>query len=69
LKTRYYTMFVMLYITIICITILMAYKPLQFDSLIFPGGIFVFPIVYFINDAMSEIYGYREAKKLHPLSQ
>lgn len=64
MKSRYYTTFLIIYLTLLYATVVMAYKPLKLFSLIFPGGILIFPMTYFINDAIAEIYGYKVAKKI-----
>lgn len=53
-----------LYITILLVTVVLAYKTIAFGSFLLPGGILVFPLSYFIIDVISEIYGYKTAKQM-----
>ena len=65
MNSRYFTILVMIYITLMYVTIIMALKPIiVFGKLVMPGAIFVFPMTYFINDAIAEIYGFKIGKKV-----
>ena len=43
---------------------LLAIQMFTIGALTFTGGEFVFPIVYIINDIVTEVYGYNTAKKM-----
>jgi queuosine precursor transporter len=52
----------MLAVTFLIISMLFAYRIVQFGPLLAPGGVFIFAFIYFIADVVSEVYGYASAK-------
>ncbi len=59
----------LLLITVIFVTCLIAaniiaVKVISFGFLILPASIFVFPLSYIIGDILTEVYGYRWARRV-----
>ncbi len=52
----------MLYVIITVVPTLFLYRLVQVGPLIFPGGMFVFPLIYVIGDLIAEVYGYKVAR-------
>lgn len=61
---RYYNYLASLYLTLILATVVVAYKTLEFGTFLFPGGIFIYPLNYFLGSVIAEIYGFKMSKQL-----
>lgn len=57
-------LFSVLYVTIILIPIVLAYRPVALGIFLIPGGAIIFPLSYSISDIVAEIYGYQIARQL-----
>lgn len=54
----------MLYISLMIISGEFVHRIISFGNLVEPGGILIFPLTYFLGDAIAEIYGYDIAKNV-----
>ena len=52
----------MLYVIITVVPTLFLYRLVQLGPLIFPGGMFIFPLIYVLGDVIAEVYGYKVAR-------
>ncbi|QGP52596.1 hypothetical protein PsalN5692_04105 (plasmid) [Piscirickettsia salmonis] len=55
--------YVTIYISTVIITQVLALRVTSLAGVIFPGGIFIFPLTFVINAVAGEVYGYTEPKK------
>lgn len=62
-KSKYLLYFCGLYIVSLLVTAVTFHRLVILGGIIEPGGIFVFPLMYFFGDVISEVYGYPIAKK------
>lgn len=69
-KTEYRSLMflAMLMVTIMQISIIVAYKPVSLGGLLLPGGVIGFPLVFTISDIIAEVFGYKYARKIVWLS-
>ena len=58
------TFLLMLYTTILMVSILIVYKVVKVGVAVFSVGTFIFPFLYIISDIIAEVYGFKTAKKL-----
>ncbi len=66
-KQRYSIWFVIivsLFITSLITANIIAVKLVQFGELIVPAGIVIFPISYIVGDVLTEVYGYKQARRI-----
>jgi len=63
-KFKYYDIIAIAFITCLITANLGATKLWQFGSLTLPGGIFVFPMLYVLNDILTEVYGFTASRKV-----
>ena len=54
----------MLYITLMIISGVFVHRVIAFHGIVEPGGIFIFPLTYFLGDVIAEVYGYRIARNV-----
>lgn len=54
---KYYTFLAMLYVTLMVTAQAVAYRVIQLGPFLEPGGIFIFPATFAINDIIAEVYG------------
>ncbi|MEW6277515.1 MAG: queuosine precursor transporter [Candidatus Eremiobacterota bacterium] len=52
------------FVAVLLISNLAALKVFQVGSLVFDGGAFIFPISYIFGDILTEVYGYRRARRV-----
>lgn len=52
----------MLYVIITVVPTLFLYRLVQAGPLIFPGGMFIFPLIYVLGDVIAEVYGFKVAR-------
>jgi uncharacterized integral membrane protein (TIGR00697 family) len=62
--TKYYHILSMLYITLVIASVILAHRLSDYFGFLEPGGIFIFPISYFLGDIMAEVYGYKLSRQL-----
>lgn len=59
----YYPVFVAVFTALVIISNVTATKGVAFGPIITDGGIVVFPLTYVIGDVLSEVYGFRAARR------
>jgi uncharacterized integral membrane protein (TIGR00697 family) len=59
-----YVLLSIFYVTALNIANIVAVKQVQFGTLMVTAGQLVFPIVYILSDIFSEVYGYRESRRV-----
>lgn len=63
-KFKYYDIITIAFITCLITANLGATKLWQFGSLTLPGGILVFPMLYVLNDILTEVYGFTASRRV-----
>lgn len=58
-----YPIIVAVFVSLLLISNIGAVKLIQFGGFITDGGLFLFPLVYIIGDILSEIYGFKAARR------
>lgn len=58
-----YPSLVAIFVSLLLISNIGAVKLIQFGSFITDGGLFLFPLVYIVGDILSEVYGFKAAKR------
>ena len=61
---RYFHFVAMLFVSMILISNTIATKIVEIGGFILPAGILCFPIIYIFGDILTEVYGYRWARKV-----
>jgi uncharacterized integral membrane protein (TIGR00697 family) len=64
---RYSTWFVIIaavFVTCLVVSNIIAVKLISVAGLILPAAIIIFPLSYIIGDVLTEVYGYREARRV-----
>src|SRR4029078_8119414 len=65
---RYYDMLTVLAATVAVCTNMLALKIAQFGWLRFGGAVVFFPVTYILGDVLTEVYGFRRARRVIWLS-
>ena len=60
---RYFSIILAVYVAALLISNIAATKLVALGPLILDGGAVLFPLVYIFNDVMTEVYGYRRARR------
>ena len=60
---RYYDVAVAFFVAALLTANIIAVKLIQIGPLILPAGVIVFPISYILGDILTEVYGYRYARR------
>ena len=66
-ESRYSSFFVAvaaLFVTCLVISNVIAVKLVMVQSLVLPAGIVIFPVSYLLADVLTEVYGYRAARRV-----
>lgn len=63
-KFRYYDIILASFSAIILISNLSATKLIAFGPIILDGGVLLFPLVYLFSDVLTEVYGYKYARRV-----
>jgi queuosine precursor transporter len=58
-----YPVIVGVFVGLLLISNIGAVKLIEFGPLITDGGVFLFPLVYIVGDVLSEVYGFKAARK------
>lgn len=58
-----YPLIVGVFVALLLISNIAAVKLISFGWLITDGGVFLFPLVYIVGDVLSEVYGFRAARR------
>lgn len=62
-KFRYYDILIAAFVGILLISNLGAVKLIDFWGIIIDGGAFLFPLAYILGDVLTEVYGYKYARR------
>lgn len=60
---RYYDVTVALFVAALLTANIIAVKLIQLGPLILPAGVVIFPVSYILGDVLTEVYGYRWARR------
>lgn len=63
MKFKYYDLLIAAFVGILLISNLAAVKLIDFLGIIIDGGAFLFPIAYVLGDVLTEVYGYKFARR------
>ena len=63
-KTRMYSYLTGMFCALIIISNILGTKTLKFEFIMLPCSILTFPMLFIINDILSEIYGFEMTKML-----
>ncbi|MGA0798765.1 MAG: VUT family protein, partial [Candidatus Nanopelagicales bacterium] len=58
-----YPILVAVFVSLLLISNIGAVKLIQFGGFITDGGLFLFPLVYIVGDILSEVYGFKAARR------
>ena len=58
-----YPIIVGIFVSLLLISNIGAVKLISFGPIITDGGVFLFPLVYIVGDVLSEVYGFRAARR------
>lgn len=61
---KYFNIITISFIICLIVSNLAATKLWQIGSLTLPGGIIIFPLLYVLNDILTEVYGFRASRKV-----
>jgi len=61
---QYYSQLAMVFITLLLTTNVVGEKPIDFGWLIIPAGLLLFPGTYLLGDVLTEIYGFKQARRV-----
>ena len=67
MKETYSKWFVLvsaLFVTCLITANIIAVKLIQLGGLILPAAVIIFPISYIVGDVLTEVYGYRQARRV-----
>lgn len=62
MKKNLYTIFTGIYCSSLIVSNILAFKTFRIGDINLPSAVIIFPIIYIINDILSEVYGYKKAK-------
>ncbi len=60
---RWYPAVVAVFVTCLITANIIAVKPVQIASLVFPAAVVIFPLAYIFGDILTEVYGYARARQ------
>ena len=63
IKFRYYDLTLALFVAALLISNISATKLIEFGPIITDGGSILFPLIYIIGDILTEVYGYKYARR------
>lgn len=61
---RYYSQIAMAFVALLLTANVIGEKPLLFGPIILPAGLLLFPITYLLGDALTEVYGYAQSRRV-----
>ena len=62
--SHWFTVLVALFVTCLITANVIAVKPIGVFGLILPAAVIIFPISYILGDVITEVYGYRQARRV-----
>lgn len=63
-NTRYYPQIAMCFVTLLLTANTIGEKPLKFGAIILPAGLLLFPLTYLLGDALTEVYGFAQSRRV-----
>lgn len=63
-KTELYQILTGVFVACLLVSNVLAAKTFTLGSVILPTAVIIFPIVYIVNDVLTEIYGFRKARNI-----
>ena len=60
---KYYDFIIILFVTVLLVSNVVSAKILNFGPFTFDGGTILFPVVYILGDILTEVYGYKKARR------
>jgi len=63
-NSKYLIYIAMIFVTVLLISNTVAVKIVQIGLLVFSGAIVIFPLSYIFSDILTEVYGYKETRKI-----
>jgi queuosine precursor transporter len=61
---RYLSFVTAIFVTVLIISNIIAVKLVQIFGLILPAAVVLFPIAYIFGDILTEVYGYKQARRV-----
>jgi queuosine precursor transporter len=61
---RYLSLVTAIFVTVLIISNIIAVKLVQIFGLILPAAVVLFPIAYIFGDVLTEVYGYKQARRV-----
>lgn len=63
-KTNLYAIMSGIFCASLIISNILAFKTFSIGEIVLPAAVIIFPIVYIVNDTMTEIFGYEKARRI-----
>lgn len=54
----------MIFIALLLTANVIGEKPISFGTLVLPAGVLLFPLTYLLGDILTEVYGFKEARRV-----
>jgi uncharacterized integral membrane protein (TIGR00697 family) len=54
----------MIFVTLLLTANVIGEKPVSFGLIVLPAGVLLFPLTYLLGDIITEVYGFREARRI-----
>lgn len=64
MKFKYFDIILGLFVAVLLISNVASTKILQFGPFTFDGGTILFPIIYIFGDILTEVYGYKQSRRV-----
>src|SRR5512133_3919922 len=61
---KYLSLLTAVFVTVLIISNIIAVKLVQVFGLVLPAAVVLFPVAYIFEDVLTEVYGYRQARKV-----
>jgi len=63
LLMKYFDLIIMLFVTVLLVSNVVSAKIVNLGPFTFDGGTILFPLVYILGDVLTEVYGYKRARR------
>lgn len=60
---KYYDFIIIIFVTVLLVSNVVSAKILRLGPFTFDGGTILFPLVYILGDVLTEVYGYKRARR------
>jgi len=60
---KYFDLIIMLFVTVLLVSNVVSAKIVNLGPFTFDGGTILFPLVYILGDVLTEVYGYKRARR------